>query len=1235
MPNKARRGGEHKKGKTARNLLIAGGMAGASLLLSPDSAYATENENPPPDTSQGTQGEGQPATNPPTSPATTPPSPELTQINTVLEIVPTPSATVVGIVADAQNNQPIPVADAQVAVSESAVAVLQAQVTTTQTTATQAGVEAPAQAAVDNAQTKVTEAVAAIDAAQDKKTQADTLQEAAGATTTVTSATAVVEDKTAVLIVAEDAVDAQVVVVADAQEEKNTAQVVVDASTQPGLKVSTYAYSGGSSPALPSTNATPINTYIDTNGVSEQWSGGQVANSGRADRVIVKYEGNITFGNTGTSWFTASADDGTYVYLDNVLVANDWYDKGGGGSTITYATTAGQTVPFVLWYYENGGGAALSFLQYTDSGWQTVTSFSVSNATPTEQAALASAVATLTAETTTLTSLQATETQAAQNLASAQATLVLATSAETARTEYVTLAQTAIDTTVEAIAAVTAASDAVAVYVPATYTATDAASLVTAINSANSTPANDTIVIAQGVISLDANLPTITKNVTIDGAGDNTTFVDANGHNAFTVSSSATVTITDMTIQEAATAVSNNSGTVTLDHVTITSGNTGVKQMSSGVTTINNSTIIANSTGITSDYGSTPSNIQSDETAYTNRIYVNNTSFVNNSSAISTERFIAVDNSTFYGNNTAASLRGLNKVSVTDSNFITNGVSIETFSWQPTSWTVDSGNRLFTGNTFTDIGYVGISLNDYLNNGTQANSTTIISNNTFNLDRGDTAISSPTSDYTSTNNSMTPIYIDAPAAVTVTPASDGSVTVSWQAPTEGLSPERYAVFFTTGETAGWAVATGNVGDANALNTSIILPASIFTATGGLDKTYTFSVRSDNDTLARYSNQVAATPIVVIDPVAEAARVQAAAVAAALAKAIADAAAAAALQPVPPTSQPPTPTPEPEAPTPEEPPIPPTEPEPEPEEPEPPIPDPEPEVDPEFPEPPTEEPEPEPEDPPAEEPPAEEEQPPAEEQEPSEPPVEEPEPDPTPSAEETTSEALEDGEISVDEAQDVGESLAADGEITIAEIEDVVAQIAGKGEGELTDSEKGAVAAVLVAAFTDNGDAIPADVIAAAGIEYKDLPSDTPVEVRTDSSGNEVVIEAGVAADIALVTDPGALAEALFTDPGAAIAALGSLGADMSEEERAESEKAIVAGVIAAGVAVQAAAGAAVAAATTSAPSPSSSSTPRTGGDGGAPVARENGTTRRKPSTKTKKPTQKSGRIRRIRLRRPK
>jgi small subunit ribosomal protein S7 len=97
--------------------------------------------------------------------------------------------------------------------------------------------------------------------------------------------------------------------------------------------------------------------------------------------------------------------------------------------------------------------------------------------------------------------------------------------------------------------------------------------------------------------------------------------------------------------------------------------------------------------------------------------------------------------------------------------------------------------------------------------------------------------------------------------------------------------------------------------------------------------------------------------------------------------------------------------------------------------------------------------------------------------------------------ETTTEALSDGKVSAAEATAVGESLAADGKVSNSEIRDVVAQISGGGE--LTSAERGAVAAVLVAAFTNNGDAVPAAVMEAAGIEYKDLPAATPVEVRTE------------------------------------------------------------------------------------------------------------------------------------------
>jgi hypothetical protein len=78
-------------------------------------------------------------------------------------------------------------------------------------------------------------------------------------------------------------------------------------------------------------------------------------------------------------------------------------------------------------------------------------------------------------------------------------------------------------------------------------------------------------------------------------------------------------------------------------------------------------------------------------------------------------------------------------------------------------------------------------------------------------------------------------------------------------------------------------------------------------------------------------------------------------------------------------------------------------------------------------------------------------------------------------------------------------------------------------------------------------------------------------VRTDENGNSVVITAAVAAQVELLQDTGALIEELFTNPAAALAAFGSIGADMSDEEREEATDMVVATVVAAGAAINAAA----------------------------------------------------------------
>ena len=160
-----------------------------------------------------------------------------------------------------------------------------------------------------------------------------------------------------------------------------------------------------------------------------------------------------------------------------------------------------------------------------------------------------------------------------------------------------------------------------------------------------------------------------------------------------------------------------------------------------------------------------------------------------------------------------------------------------------------------------------------------------------------------------------------------------------------------------------------------------------------------------------------------------------------------------------------------------------------------------------------------------------------------------------------------------DADKILDALNADGEVTKDEVNNLSDALAA--DGKLTSAEKDLVADALIQSVAP-GENLTKEQIQDAGIEYKDLPATTPVEVRQDENGNEIVIIAEVAAALELVTDPGALVDALFSDPGQALLAVASLGADMSEEEREEAGKMVLT-VVVAGQAVATALGAAAAA----------------------------------------------------------
>jgi len=108
-----------------------------------------------------------------------------------------------------------------------------------------------------------------------------------------------------------------------------------------------------------------------------------------------------------------------------------------------------------------------------------------------------------------------------------------------------------------------------------------------------------------------------------------------------------------------------------------------------------------------------------------------------------------------------------------------------------------------------------------------------------------------------------------------------------------------------------------------------------------------------------------------------------------------------------------------------------------------------------------------------------------------------------------------------------------------------------------------------------------EVIQASEVELETLAPETPVQLD-----NGVVITAAVAVALELFDSPAELISAIFSNPEKVLTAITNIGADMSEEERAESEKTIVASVIAGQAAINAAGIAATAKAPVTSSTPS-------------------------------------------------
>lgn len=84
-----------------------------------------------------------------------------------------------------------------------------------------------------------------------------------------------------------------------------------------------------------------------------------------------------------------------------------------------------------------------------------------------------------------------------------------------------------------------------------------------------------------------------------------------------------------------------------------------------------------------------------------------------------------------------------------------------------------------------------------------------------------------------------------------------------------------------------------------------------------------------------------------------------------------------------------------------------------------------------------------------------------------------------------------------------------------------------------------------------GEAVSAEAFAESGLDYSDLPPETPVELP-----NGVVLTAEIADAIQIFESPAEILGTVFTDPGKALKALGNVGADLPPKKRKKAQRAV-------------------------------------------------------------------------------
>lgn len=251
-----------------------------------------------------------------------------------------------------------------------------------------------------------------------------------------------------------------------------------------GVTVTVYNnYWYNNAPPLPDVSGRPMVGTLVQSQVYNDFDSNPLFNM--YEDFIVKYEGFITPQETGELRFYAPADDGARLYFNNVLVINDWYDKGGGGSISTPTqVTAGVSYPFTMWFYENGGGAWVELNWLTTSGWELVPELAFTTQPVIPTTTTVQPTTTLPPETTTTSTEAPTSTTGAPSTTSQPPTTTTSSST------------TSVPETTTTTSSTTTSSSTTVPLPPGTTTTIQSSSTTTSVATSTSTTSTSTTVLA-------------------------------------------------------------------------------------------------------------------------------------------------------------------------------------------------------------------------------------------------------------------------------------------------------------------------------------------------------------------------------------------------------------------------------------------------------------------------------------------------------------------------------------------------------------------------------------------------------------------------------------------------------------------------------------------------------------------------------------------------------------------